>query len=441
MNRPRSTELGLVIMAAVITVAAYVLGALGRTASLPANIIPFLAIVLGLLLTAHVATRVLAPKADPLLLPMAALLNGLGYVFIARISTRLAGLQATWTLIGIFAFIVTLVVVRRARDLRRYTWTFALGGLVLLLLPLLPHVGRTVNGSRIWIRVGTINFQPGEPAKIVLALFLAAYLVDRRELLGVGTWKIGPLRLPQPRDLLPVLVAWGLAILIMASQSDLGSSFIFFALFVVMIWIASERASYLGVGAVLFAGGSVGVWRVVAHVRTRVSIWLDPWAHALTSGYQLIQGSYAFAWGGVVGTGIGLGDPTRVPAVQTDFILAAIGEELGLLGTTAVLLAIIFMIGAGLRIAVRATHPFDKLLAVGLTTIIAIQAFTIIGGVTRLVPLTGVTLPFVSYGGSSLVANYVLLALLLRISHDASVDAGEGEPRRTRRERHAKVAS
>ena len=441
MNRPRSTELGLVIMAAVITVAAYVLGALGRTASLPANIIPFLAIVLGLLLTAHVATRVLAPKADPLLLPMAALLNGLGYVFIARISTRLAGLQATWTLIGIFAFIVTLVVVRRARDLRRYTWTFALGGLVLLLLPLLPHVGRTVNGSRIWIRVGTINFQPGEPAKIVLALFLAAYLVDRRELLGVGTWKIGPLRLPQPRDLLPVLVAWGLAILIMAGQSDLGSSFIFFALFVVMIWIASERASYLGVGAVLFAGGSVGVWRVVAHVRTRVSIWLDPWAHALTSGYQLIQGSYAFAWGGVVGTGIGLGDPTRVPAVQTDFILAAIGEELGLLGTTAVLLAIIFMIGAGLRIAVRATHPFDKLLAVGLTTIIAIQAFTIIGGVTRLVPLTGVTLPFVSYGGSSLVANYVLLALLLRISHDASVDAGEGEPRRTRRERHAKVAS
>jgi cell division protein FtsW (lipid II flippase) len=298
-----------------------------------------------------------------------------------------------------------------------------------------------VNGSRIWIRFGSINFQPGEPAKIALALFFAAYLVDRRELLGVGTWKIGPLRLPQPRDLLPVLVAWGLAIMIMAGQSDLGSSFIFFALFVVMIWVASERASYLAVGSFLFAGASVGAWRLIDHVRTRVSIWLDPWTHSLTSGYQLIQGSYAFAWGGLTGTGIGLGDPTRVPAVQTDFILAAIGEELGLLGTTAILIAIVFMVGAGLRIAIRASHPFDKLLAVGLTTIIAIQAFTIIGGVTRLVPLTGVTLPFVSYGGSSLVANYVLLALLLRVSHDGAVDNGEAEPRRKRRERHEEVVS
>ena len=441
MKRPRSTELGLVLMAAVITIAAYVLGAFGRTASLPANIVPFLAMVLGLLLLAHVAVRVFAPAADPLLLPMAALLNGLGYVFIARISTRLAGLQATWTLIGIFAFVVTLAVVRRARNLRRYTWTFALGGFGLLLLPFVPHLGRRVNGSRIWIRFGSINFQPGEPAKIALALFFAAYLVDRRELLGVGTWKIGPLRLPQPRDLLPVLVAWGLAIMIMAGQSDLGSSFIFFALFVVMIWIASERASYLAVGSFLFAGASVGAWRFIDHVRTRVSIWLDPWTHSLTSGYQLIQGSYAFAWGGLTGTGIGLGDPTRVPAVQTDFILAAIGEELGLLGTTAILIAIVFMVGAGLRIAIRASHPFDKLLAVGLTTIIAIQAFTIIGGVTRLVPLTGVTLPFVSYGGSSLVANYVLLALLLRVSHDGAVDNGEAEPRRKRRERHEAVAS
>jgi cell division protein FtsW (lipid II flippase) len=421
----RSTELGLVIVGFAITAAAYTLGALGRTATLPANIFPFLGVVLGLLLIAHIATRILAPGADPILLPMAALLNGIGYVFIARLDKRLAGLQATWTFVGIGAFIATLALVRRARDLRRFTWTFALVGLGLLMLPFVPHLGRSVNASRIWIRFAGINFQPGEFAKLALALFFAAYLVDRRELLAVATWRIGPLRLPQPRDLAPVLAAWALSLVIMTGQRDLGSSLLFFALFVVMLWVASERASYLAIGTLLFAGGAYGAWRMFDHVKTRVTIWLDPWKTAQASGYQIVQGAYALAWGGITGTGIGLGDPARVPAIQTDFILVAIGEELGLLGTTAVLAAYLFMVGSGLRIAIRAQHPFEKLLAVGLTTILGVQAFVIIGGVTRLVPLTGVTLPFVSYGGSSLVANYVLLALLLRISHDGAVEAGE----------------
>jgi peptidoglycan glycosyltransferase len=231
--------------------------------------------------------------------------------------------------------------------------------------------------------------------------------------------------MPQPRDLAPVLAAWAVSLVIMTGQRDLGSSLLFFALFVVMLWVASERASYLGIGTLLFAGGAYGAWRMFDHVKTRVTIWLNPWKSAQTSGYQVVQGAYALAWGGITGTGIGLGDPTRVPAIQTDFIIVAIGEELGLLGTTAVLVAYLFMVGSGLRIAIRAQHPFEKLLAVGLTTILGVQAFVIIGGVTRLVPLTGVTLPFVSYGGSSLVANYVLLALLLRISHDGAVEAGE----------------
>jgi len=436
----RNTELGLIVLAAFITVALYTLGALGRTATLPANIGPFLGIVLGLLVVAHIATRILAPGADPVLLPMAALLNGIGYVFIARVNTRLAGLQATWTLVGVGAYVLTLALVRRSRDLRRSTWTLLLVGVGLLVLPFVPHVGRTINGARIWIRVGGLSFQPGEAAKIALAAFFAGYLVDRRELLGVGTWRIGPLRLPQPRDLLPILAAWALAVTILIGQGDLGSALIFFTLFVVLLWVATERTSYLAVGGVLFGAAAYGAYRTVDHVRERVEVWLDPWKTAKTSGYQIIQGSYAFAWGGITGTGPGLGDPTRIPEVQNDFIFAAIGEELGLFGATAILIAFLLLIGGGLRTAVRATRPYEKLLAVGLTTLLGVQAFVIMGGVTRLVPLTGVALPFVSYGGSSLVANYVLLALLVRTSHDVAVEAGEAAVRRTRRQRRAERA-
>ncbi|MGE0877697.1 MAG: FtsW/RodA/SpoVE family cell cycle protein [Acidimicrobiia bacterium] len=424
-RRRRNIELGLILMAVAITAGLYVLGALGKTATIPANIGPFLVIVLALLLVAHVATRRLAPGADSSLLPVAALLNGIGYVFIARLDEELAAAQATWTFIGIAMFVATLVVLRRVRDLQRLQWTFALAGLALVVLPLIPGVGRTINGSRIWVAFGPISFQPGEFAKIALALFFAGYLVERREMLSVAMGRFGPIAVPEGRHLLPVLLAWGFSILVMVYQADLGSSLLFFTLFVVMLWVATERSAYLGVGAIMFSGGAYFAFKTFSRVQTRVDVWIDPWSRAQGKGYQIVQAAFAMAWGGVTGTGIGLGDPNRVPFAYNDFIFSTIGEELGMLGSTAILAAYVIMIGAGLRIALKAERPFEKLLATGLTTILGVQAFIIIAGVIRVLPLTGVTLPFVSYGGSSLLANYLLLAILIRLSHDAAERAGE----------------
>ncbi|MDP9070718.1 MAG: FtsW/RodA/SpoVE family cell cycle protein [Actinomycetota bacterium] len=412
----RRTELGLIILAVLLTGALYALASLGKSASLPADIGPFLGIIFGLLAVAHVAVRFLAPAADGMLLPLAALLNGLGYVFIARLDPDLAGLQSVWTAIGIAVFVGTLAVVRRARDLERYRYSFALLGVALLMMPLLPVVGRNINGSRLWIRFGTVTFQPGEVAKIVLAVFFAAYLVEKRELLS--EFRISRGRLPNPRAVGPLALAWGASLLIMIAERDLGSSLLFFALFVSMLWVATAQSAYLGVGLGLFSLGAFFAYSAFSHVKTRIGVWIDPWTQEAEQGYQLAQAAYAFGSGGFAGSGVGLGRPGNIPAATTDFIFAAIGEELGLLGTAAILVAFILMVGAGLRIALRTEQPFDKLLAAGLTTILGVQTFIIIGGVTRLVPLTGITLPFISYGGSSLLANYVLLALLLRISDD-----------------------
>ena len=415
---PRSKEARLLLLVGILTVAAYVLASLGRTASVPVDLAPFLGFTLGTLVVAHLVTRRLAPRATPVLLPVAAALNGLGYVFIARLDADRAAAQATWTALGIAAFAATLFVVREARLLDRYRWTLALLGLGLLLLPLVPGVGYTVNGARLWVGLGPLSFQPGELAKIALAAFFASYLVEKRDLLARSTWRLGPVSLPDPRSTAPILLAWGVSILVMTAQKDLGSSLLFFALFVVMLWIATERAGWLLVGAGLFSLGAFAAWSMFSHVQSRVRIWLDPWPVADGEGYQIVQSSYALGTGGLSGTGISLGSPQQIPAAETDFIFAAIGEELGLLGTTAVLAAFLVLIGAGLGIARRSQHPLDKLLAAGLTTILGVQTFIILGGVTRLVPLTGITLPFVSYGGSSLVANYILLALLIRISND-----------------------
>jgi peptidoglycan glycosyltransferase len=415
----RNSELSLILLGAVIVGGAYTLASLGTTASIPANIGPFLAVIVGLFIAAHVAVRKLAPGADGMLLPLAGLLNGIGYVFIARLDKDLAGLQATWTAVGIVAFIVTLAVVRRPRSLERYRYTFLLIGAGLLMLPLVPGVGRTINGAKIWVSLGPVNFQPGEFAKVALAIFFAAYLVERRELLAMASWPQFRPILPDPKFLGPIILAWGLSLVVMTAEKDLGSSLLFFALFIVMLWVATEKTAYLGVGGVLFAIGAFFSWSTFSHVKDRVTVWTNPWADASDKGFQIIQGWYALAWGGIAGRGLGLGTPTRIPEVQNDFIFAAIGEELGLLGGTAILIAYLLMIGAGLRIAMRAEASFDKLLATGLTTLIGLQTFIIIAGVTRVLPLTGVTLPFVSYGGSSLVANYVLLALLMRISDES----------------------
>jgi len=444
----RSTELGLVVMAGAITGAAYTLASLGKNSTIPPVIVPFLVAVLGLLLIAHIATRVLARGADPTLLPLVALLNGLGYVMIARLSDRLAGLQTTWTLLAVIAYVVTLFVVQRAADLARYKWTFFAVGAGLLVLPLVPGIGASFGGARIWVSIGPANFQPGEFAKIALAIFFAGYLAERRELIATGTWHVGPLRLPEPRHLLPILLAWGFSVVAMVGLKDLGASLLFFSLFVVMLWVATERTSYLVIGVGLFAGAAYAAWKLFDNVQTRVAIWRDPWAQYEGKGYQIVQAMFALANGGTGGTGLGRGSPNKIPEVQNDFIFAAFGEELGLFGATAILISFMLIMGAGFRVAIRSERPFEKILAVGLTTIFGLQAFIIIGGVIRVVPLTGITLPFVSYGGSSLLANYVLLALLMRISDSTARRSGEvpdeltiGERFEARRARRAEASA
>ena len=416
----RRSELGLVLLAACITGAAYVLASLGKNASLPARVGPFLASLLFILVCAHVGVRRFAPGASPLLLPLATLLHGVGYVFIARLSDRLAGLQATWSLVAVVAFIGVLVVVRRVTDLLRYQYTFLFFGVVLQLLPLVPGLGFSSGGARIWVSIGPINFQPGEFAKLCLALFFAGYLAEQREVMSTAGKRVLGVQLPEMRTFLPVLLAWGVSVVVMVAEKDLGSSLLFFTLFVVMLWVATERTGYLVFGGGLFVLGAVVAYQLFGHVRDRFTIWLDPWSHYNGKGYQIVQGMFGFAEGGLSGTGLGLGDPGRIPAVKNDFIFAAVGEELGLFGATAVLVAFVLLVGGGLRTAVRTDNAFEKLLAVGLTTILGVQAFIILAGVLRVLPLTGVTLPFMSYGGSSLVSNYMLLALLIAISHSSA---------------------
>lgn len=422
-SSPRNLELGLLVLAVAIVGGAYTLTSLGRTASIPANIGLFLGATFGLLLLAHVALRQFAPKADGTLLPIAAMLNGLGFVFIARLDPDLAGLQATWTAVGIVAFVSTIWIVKRVRDLANYRYTFAFVGIVLLMLPI--FIGSEINGAKIWIRIGPASFQPGEIAKIVLAIFFAAYLVDKRELLSMATRRIGRVMLPDLKHFAPILVAWAVALLVMVQEDDLGSSLLFFALFVTVLYVATGRAIYLFLGLFMFVAGAYGAYHFFDHVQDRLQIWLDPWAVSDGKGYQIVQAAFAMGAGGVAGSGLGLGNPGRIPAATTDFIFAAVGEELGLLGSTAILVCFLLFVAVGLRIAMKSINPFEKLLATGLTAIIGLQTFIIIGGVIRVVPLTGITLPFVSYGGSSLVTNYVLLALLLRMSHDQVVHVEE----------------
>lgn len=421
----RATEASLILIVAGITTIAWVLAALGANTEITAQLIPFAIGLLVLLAIAHLGIRRLAPAADGTLLPLAAYLHGIGYVMIARLDDRLAGLQTTWSLLAVAGLIITMVIVPRIGVFVRYQWWLLALALGLLVLPFVPGVGVTFGGARIWVSIGPINFQPGEFAKVLLAVFFAAYLADRRALLTDRSWQLGPLRLPQPRDIIPLIAGWALAVVIMVGQRDLGSSLLFFTLFVVMVWVATERIAYLITGIVLFAGAAYVSWRLFGHVQTRVDIWLDPWADRYGRGYQIVQALYGLADGGIVGTGLGRGSPNLIPEAQNDFIFAAIGEETGLIGATSVLAAYLLIIRAGLRVALRTRNEVEKLLAVGLTTIIGMQAFIIIGGVIKVVPLTGITLPFVSYGGSSLLANYVLLGLLLRISDSSAVRLGE----------------
>jgi cell division protein FtsW (lipid II flippase) len=324
--------------------------------------------------------------------------------------------QLLWSVIGCGAFVITLILVRDHRVLDRYRYTWAVGGLALLLLPLAPGIGREINQARLWIRMGPVQFQPAEAAKVALVIFFASYFTAKRELLSTASRKIGPFRLPAAKHFGPVLFAWAISLAVLIFEKDLGMSVLFFAMFVGLLYVATARAIYLLAGTAMFATSTYAAYLRIAHVRVRVAIWLHLWDYVGDRGYQLAQSLFALGTGGIAGTGLAQGRPDFIPFASTDFVFSAIGEELGLLGTVAVLLCFLMLAGRGFRIALSAGDGFGKLLACGLTFILAVQTFVIIGGATRLIPLTGITLPFVSYGGSSLLANYVLIALLMRVS-------------------------
>lgn len=424
--------LGFTLLALAIALLAYLLAGLGKRGHVPATAALYGSTFTVGYLAAWFAIRRLAPAADPALFPTAAVLVGIGFAMIFRLSGGLAAEQATWIALGLVAFCATLLLVRDHRQLDAYTYTIGLAGLVLLLLPIVPGIGREINGARLWVRLGPIGFQPSELGKVLIAVFLASYLTQKRELLRVATRSIGPLRLPPAKHLMPVLLAWVASLAILFLQRDLGASLLYFGVFVVMLWVAAGRLAYLAVGAVLFAIGAWLGYRAFEHVQLRVDVWLhalDP-DKVFAQGYgQLAQAWFGMGTGGLVGTGLGRGSPGLIPFAATDFIFAAIGEELGLLGTVAVLLLYVTLVGKALRTALACPDAFGRLLATGLATTVALQTFVIVGGITRVIPLTGVTLPFVSYGGSSLVSNFILLALLVRI--DAGPAPNDG--RRLRR--------
>ncbi len=416
------------MLSSLATAALYVIASLGAKSRIPPHIGPFLAVLVGLSLAVHVANRWLAPQANPVILPLAALLNGLGYVVIARWNPAFAKAQAGWVAIGAGLYVLTLLVVRRTRDLDRYRYLLLLAAVLLMLAPLVPKVGLNINGARLWVRVLGVQFQPVEIAKVVLCIFFASYFAEKKELLSIPTARIGNRLVLDPRPLLPIVLAWGFAMLVIAAENDIGFAMLIFTLFITMLWVATGRATYLVVGVVIFAVGAVVAAHLFGQVHQRISIWLDPWKSITGSGQQLAYGWFSLGHGGVGGTGLGQGILSgQVPYLTSDMILAGIGEEMGLMGTSVVVIAYVLLVGAGLHVAQRARSDFSRLVATGLTAILGFQAFFIMAGVLRLLPFTGITLPFVAYGGSSLVTNYAVVALLLRISDEAA-SAGTSSP-------------
>lgn len=424
----RTTEAVLVALAAALAGAGSALTRLadGRAPTLDALVAPavFLAAFGGLL----VAVRRWAPRSTRALLPLVALLSAVGWIEVARIDPDLGRLQQWWLLVGAAIAAATLFALRRrgVGVLRRYRYLFLVAGLILLLLPLLPTSwpvrGISLNGSRLWVRLQagdlSLSFQPGEAAKLLVVVFLASYLADRHRALTEMPRRLGPLRIPEPRQLLPVLLAFGVSFAVLVYQRDLGASLLLFLVFAAMLYAATGRPAYPLAALALLTGGGLAAYHSFAHVRLRVSAWLHPFADFAGTGYQVAQGLFALGSGGLTGTGIGAGRPDLIPAAATDFVFAAVAEETGLAGGLAVVAAYALLAGAGLGIALRARDPFRKLLAAGLTVTLVVQTALILGGVLRLLPLTGITLPFMSYGGSSLLANLVLIALLARVSHE-----------------------
>ena len=435
-QRMRNVELLLLLAACAINMAALLLvqlGALGAIDFAPVSLCGLLTL---LVLAIHIAMRFVAPQADALILPIATVLNGLGIAEIYRIDIALkytgwdslAVKQIAWSALAIGGAFAIIMLIRQHRVLQRYTYVAGLIGVILLLLPMIPGLGIEVNGARVWIQVGTLTFQPGEIAKIALAIFFAGYLVQRRDSLSmVGRSFLG-MRFPRGRDLGPILVVWALSMSVIVFQRDLGTGLLFFGLFLVMLYVATGRLSWVLLGLALVAAGALLANQFLPYVHDRFANWLDAFNDSVynSSGgsYQLVQGVFGLAHGGLIGTGLGQGMPYITPVSQSDYIIASMGEELGLVGVFAILCLYLLFVGRGLRIGFAGHDDFSKLLAVGLSFVIALQVFIVIGGVTRVIPLTGLTTPFLAAGGSSLVANWMIAALLLRLS-----DTIRNEPR------------
>ncbi|MDM4763281.1 FtsW/RodA/SpoVE family cell cycle protein [Galbitalea sp. SE-J8] len=434
--RKRNLELVLLVLACAIDVAAIGLVQLGANDAIDWSLLTLGAVLTGLVLVFHIVLRVVAADADPLILPVVTVLNGLGIAEIYRIdiaehTTDWSGnsiKQIVWTAIAMVLAITVVLVVRNHRTLQRYSFVAMFVGLALLLLPMLPFIGLRINGAQLWVGIGGARFQPGELAKIALAVFFAAYLVQARDTLSMTGRRILGIRLPRARTLGPLLVVFAVSMLVLIFQRDLGTSLLYFGLFLVVLYVGTGRASWVVLGLLLFAGGAYVAGTTLGYVGGRITNWLDAFNNhvydAAGGSYQLVQGIFGLGAGGLTGTGLGQGRPDLVPLAESDYIVASLGEELGLIGLFAILALYLLFVSRGFRIGFAAQDDFGRLLGVGLSFVIALQVFIVIGGVTRVIPLTGLTTPFLAAGGSSLVANWIIAALLLRVS-----DSVRNQPR------------
>ncbi|MCL2652205.1 MAG: FtsW/RodA/SpoVE family cell cycle protein [Propionibacteriaceae bacterium] len=428
----RWVELGLLVPALAVGISGYVLTNLNRTGALPPRwwLVPALCALL--VLAAHVVVRVRTPYADPVILPVVVTLCGLGLAMLNRLDMAIGGTdvartQLVWMVIGVAAFAAVIIWLRDYRVLQRYPYLLFIVGMILLLMPLMPVIGTNINGSRIWIRIAGYSFQPAEVAKIVLTLAFASYLADRSDVLASAGKKLGALTLPRLRDIVPVFVMWAAGVVVLVFQNDLGTALLFFGLFVVMMYVATDRISWVVGGLFAFAGAAAVIYRFAGHVQVRVDSWLHPFSD-MSQNYQIIEGQFGMAWGGLFGRGWGLGSPSRVPLANTDFISAALGEEIGLVGLVGIIVLYALIVSRGLKTALLVRDSFGKLLTAGFSFVFVLQVTAIIGGVTRLLPLTGLTTPFLSRGGSSLVANWAIAAILIVVSHQARRPVVEFEP-------------
>ena len=416
----RNLELLLLCVAAPLVILLFGLLALNDGSALNLTTLGVPLGIFAAFAIAHLVVRKFAPGADPAILPLTFALSGIGIAFVTRLAPELAVRQLMWLYLGIICMILVLVLLKNLDKLANYKYTLMVAGVILLLSPMLPFIGQEIYGSRIWLSIGPFSFQPGELAKICIVIFLAGYLAQNREMLSVFTWEVGPLRLPSLQTLLPLLVMWVMAFLVVVLEKDLGSALVLFLMFLVMLYAATGKKSYLIAGFGLAAVAGVVLYLAFGHVQVRVETWLDPFADPSGKGYQLVQTIYSLADGGLFGVGIGNGFAENIPVVESDFIFAAIAEEAGLLGAAGVLLLFLSFAIRGMATAARAKSDVSSLIAVGLTSIIVLQAFIIVGGVTRVIPLTGLTLPFISQGGSSLLASFIIVGLLLRCGDEGT---------------------